>query len=292
MSLAAKNCCTDKAVCNSALSSWMNQSWFSHYSRSFWQSWSLRHCKTSQLLVSHLAWRQTFLMKSAFIVKKDHQHALDIRLDLPHFLQTWRGWAFALRGLLFGFWIVTVNPGFYLREEVLVISDLIQQFMANTRHCFCSSVSNRGTNFTDIHDMYKSSIRICWHVPYERRNLTALPEIVPRSSSLMIWHTFSMFSSVWPVVGRPECEQSSTTVFLGLNRENHSKVCGLPTALWPNAVMSIWCISNVVLSGLWSKTYCKCVLPSAIRKFQIAISTHNNRHPSKSNTEGYGGKTH
>jgi hypothetical protein len=43
--------------------------------------------------------------------------------------------AFPLRGLLFGFCVIILNPGFVFccdpREEVLVISDFIQQFLAN-----------------------------------------------------------------------------------------------------------------------------------------------------------------
>jgi hypothetical protein len=40
-----------------------------------------------------------------------------------------------LRGQLFGFWVVTVKPGFVFcydpQQEVLVISDFIQQFLAD-----------------------------------------------------------------------------------------------------------------------------------------------------------------
>jgi hypothetical protein len=48
-----------------------------------------------------------------------------ITVNLPCRFQTWRWWAFALRGLLFGFWITRVNPGFVScydpRDEVLVV---------------------------------------------------------------------------------------------------------------------------------------------------------------------------
>jgi hypothetical protein len=48
-------------------------------------------------------------MNSALTVKKYHMHALDVWLDLPCFLQEWWGWAFPLRGLLFGFGVIWVG---------------------------------------------------------------------------------------------------------------------------------------------------------------------------------------
>jgi hypothetical protein len=51
-------------------------------------------------------------MIKALALKRDHQHALDDQHNLRHFLWAWRGWAFPLRGLVFGFWVLTVNPGF------------------------------------------------------------------------------------------------------------------------------------------------------------------------------------
>jgi hypothetical protein len=68
-------------------------------------------------------------MNNALTVKKDHQHALDVQPDLLRFLRAQGGWGFPLRGLLFGFWVMTVNPGFMSsydpQEEVLVISNFI-----------------------------------------------------------------------------------------------------------------------------------------------------------------------
>jgi hypothetical protein len=85
-------------------------------------------------LLNRLAWRNKFLKNNAFTVKKDHQHALDLSPDLPCFLSVWRGCAFPLKVLLFGFWVIPVNPGFSScydsQEEVLVVSDFIQQFLA------------------------------------------------------------------------------------------------------------------------------------------------------------------
>jgi hypothetical protein len=61
----------------------------------------------------------------------------------------WRGWAFLLRGVLLVLWVTTVNPGilfcYVAQEEVLVISDFMQQLSPINVYCcccfFCSSVS-------------------------------------------------------------------------------------------------------------------------------------------------------
>jgi hypothetical protein len=68
-------------------------------------------------------------------VKKDHQHALDVQPGVPCFPWAWRGEAFPVRGLLVGFWVITVNPGFIscydCQEEVSVVSYFSQQFLAH-----------------------------------------------------------------------------------------------------------------------------------------------------------------
>ena len=59
-------------------------------------------------------------MNNAFTVNKDHQHALDVRSDLPCLLDT-------CRGLLFILWVATLDPDFICydtREEVTVVLDL------------------------------------------------------------------------------------------------------------------------------------------------------------------------
>jgi len=63
------------------------------------------------MLVNHLAWKNRLLMKNKLAVKEITNMLL--MFDLPHFLQTWRGWAFLLRGRLFSFWIITVNSGYF-----------------------------------------------------------------------------------------------------------------------------------------------------------------------------------
>jgi hypothetical protein len=68
-------------------------------------------------------------MNNALTIKKGHQHALDVWPDLPCSLCTWRG-------LMFGLWVLTVNQDFIsccdTGEEVTVVSDFVQQFLAHT----------------------------------------------------------------------------------------------------------------------------------------------------------------
>ena len=60
------------------------------------------------------------------------------------------------------------------QEEVLVIYDLTNTFChRNTcrcRCCFCLSMSNQGINLTEIWCIFKFSLKVCWHVPYDRPN--------------------------------------------------------------------------------------------------------------------------
>jgi hypothetical protein len=78
---------------------------------------------------------------------------------------------------LFGFCVITVNPR--PREEVFFVPDVIQHFLqTNTNHCFCLFMSNIGTDIAEISCMFKSSIRICWRVPYERPSLPEISEMV------------------------------------------------------------------------------------------------------------------
>lgn len=51
---------------------------------------------------------------------------------------------------------------------------------AGRNRCFCSSVSNRGTNLAEISRTYKYSAKIHWRVPCERPHLLT----VSKSTSL------------------------------------------------------------------------------------------------------------
>jgi hypothetical protein len=101
----------------------------------------------------------------------------------------WRRWAFQQRGLLFGFWVITVNPGLVSLERkfwsFVTVSN--SSWQTDTCHCYCSLMSNPGTNFAEIHYMFNSSIIINWHVPYKRPNLPVISKMVFHLSLLVIW---------------------------------------------------------------------------------------------------------
>jgi hypothetical protein len=131
--------------------------------------------------------------------------------------------------------------------------------------------------------MFKSSVRMRCHVPYDRPNLPVISVMVFHRSSLTILRTFS-FSSVRLVEGRPERSECSTEVSPRLNRENHSKVCVLPLALSPRAVSSISCVSDAVFPSLNQNfTQMRCTFKSAVSLItenrgshvtRTAINTH------------------
>jgi hypothetical protein len=80
-----------------------------------------------------------------------------------------------------------------------------QPFLA-VKNWFCPSVSNRGTYFAEICHMFKSSLRIRCHIPYEARNLRAIPEMVLRRSSLTSFSNFLRFSlcaTYWTTIWKP-----------------------------------------------------------------------------------------
>jgi hypothetical protein len=144
----------------------------------------------------------------------------------------------------FSSWVITADPSFICfynsPEEVLVASVLQSAWHINTRRrrC-CSSVKTRRTKSAEIRLVFKSSLRIPWHVPYQTYNLPAVSEMELRRFSLAILQTFSAFSSL-----RPACSQPSTEVCPRLNLAKHSKVCVLPKALSPKAVLSHSCTSD------------------------------------------------
>jgi hypothetical protein len=82
--------------------------------------------------------RNKFLMMNALTVKINHQHILDIWPALPHFLWSWSGQPFPLRGHVFGFWVITLNPGFvscYDPLEEFCFHFWLHQFLAD-KHMF------------------------------------------------------------------------------------------------------------------------------------------------------------
>ena len=88
---------------------------------------------TAYLVVVHvnfLAWGSKFLVNKCLHCQS-YSYALDARLDLSCFLQSWRGWAFPGRRLLIGFYIVTLNPGFIFSIYGAVFSEFEGKFNAD-----------------------------------------------------------------------------------------------------------------------------------------------------------------
>jgi len=79
----------------------------------------------------------------------------------------------------------------------------------DTRSSFCSAIRRRGTNFTDIHLICKSSVRIFWHVLNAIPTSSATSLIVGCRSAQMISRTRATVSSVWEVDGLPGRGSSS-----------------------------------------------------------------------------------
>jgi hypothetical protein len=84
-------------------------------------------------------------------------------LELFRIFSNW-GFCFPLRGLLFGFWVVTVKSCFISCYdswgEVLDISYFFWYLVAHRCCCFCLLVSSHGANW-----VFMSSLGICWLHP-------------------------------------------------------------------------------------------------------------------------------
>jgi hypothetical protein len=187
------------------------------------------------------------------------------------------------------------EPGFHL-----LLRTLRESFLSFWLHltfpgrqtccCFCLLVSSWDTNFAEIHCVFKSSIRICWYVPYERPNLPAISEMVLHWSSLTILQTFSTFSPVRPMERLPEYSVFSWSfpMFEWRKKTTQRSVF----SPWHCKRRLFWAISYAVFLSL--KLYLmqmNCSFISAICKSQIILNTYNSKHPLRSSTKGYGGKT-
>jgi hypothetical protein len=106
-----------------------------------------------------------------------------------------------LRGVLFGFKVLTVNPSFIScydpRDEVLVVSGFIQQFQADKHTMLLLLIGAQLRH--KLHGgppHVTSSVRIWWHIPYKKLNLPGIYEMVLCRSLLTILQTFSKFLPV------------------------------------------------------------------------------------------------
>lgn len=157
---------------------------------------------------------------------------------------------------MFGFCVVAANPGviscYDPREKMLVLPDFIHQFLGH-KHPNASlrwQAIEAQTSWSSL-ECCKFPLKICWHDPYERPNLPAISEIVLRRASLTTVRNFLQdLFSVWPVEERSECGNASYRMSV---KRKDSKVCFIPMALWPKAVLSISFVP-MQFSRVWSKT--------------------------------------
>jgi hypothetical protein len=105
-------------------------------------------------------------------------------------------------------------------------------------------VSDQGTNFKEIHYLFKSSLRICSRVPYKRPNLLATSKMV-----LCLHAQFVTFHHIFNYVTCGEMT-SMLTIFSYSFPTPHFrkplKSLVLPMALSPKAVLSISHVSSAV----------------------------------------------
>jgi hypothetical protein len=123
-------------------------------------------------------------------------------------------------------------------RRVLIISGFIPRHI-NTYYCICFSLSNEGTKFTEIHSIFKSSLRICCYVPYKRSHLPLISKMLLCQSLLTILWFLFMFLPLQDVEERPEHSQSSTEGAPCFNWDNHSESVLLTMALLPKVFQSL-----------------------------------------------------
>jgi len=129
--------------------------------------------------------------------------------------------------------------------------------------------------------MFKSSVRMSCHVPYDKPNLLVISVMVFRLSSLKILLILSTFSSLRLVDGRPERSDSSTEKFprVWIERTMHKFVF----SQWHCHRKLFWAFHAfpTQFSRVWSKYHANALFFQIShfaynRKWRFAINTHNN----------------
>jgi hypothetical protein len=108
---------------------------------------------------------------------------------------------FILTGLLFDFWLITVNPGFLFccgpLDEVLASFGFIKHKHAPLRQLVFQQPKYK-------HFIFKCFI-FRWQLPYESPGMLLVSKIVLSPYFLTILPAFSAISSAWPADGRLGC---------------------------------------------------------------------------------------
>ena len=156
------------------------------------------------------------------------------------------------------------------REEFQ--SSLTSKFAGTQTLCyFCSSESSRGTNFTDVHQKFKSFHGSRWRAPYERTNLTS--------------HLHSGFSSVF-------VEDFSDYLHVCYTWRGNRVLIYFNPIFEPRNSLRSLCYSNgiIIVSSLedflhfWCSVFefkanlTHCPFKSVIIQLRIPLNTHKNNH--------------
>jgi hypothetical protein len=211
----------------------------------------------------------------------------------PHyscFLWMWKIQAFPLIGLLFGWWVVSVAPGFVSpcdpQEVGLFISDLSQQFLTHKHAPACAHLWALETPTTWRYTA-------CWNSPSEFIDLYHMRCITSRLVlHLSCWQSRELsphfdLCSLWK--GSLIAHHLTTEVSLHLNGGKDM----LTIALFLKASWRVSCMYIAVFLSLKQNLIkLHCYFEPCIRKLWIALYIHHNKHSLKSKAVGYGYRTY
>lgn len=117
--------------------------------------------------------------------------------------------------------------------------------------CFCSSVNNQGTNFTEICRIFNPSSTIGGAQPTSY--------LKNRASSACV-EDFEKFSSMSHAQGRPNAHKHRPN-FLQFEKKKHPEICVLSMTLSPKTKERVSAFL-MQCSRVWRKTGCKGAVPS------------------------------
>jgi hypothetical protein len=139
-------------------------------------------------------------------------------------------WRLPLPWLLLSLRVISIHPyfitGYDIGDEAGVVSGLFfSSLQTEKRWAFWSSLSSLGTDFAEMGLMFKLSAKIRWPVPYDSPTISKISWIGCLQSARIVSRTFSVFSGVVLVDGRPERSSSSTELRPSLQRLYNSNCC-------------------------------------------------------------------
>jgi len=205
-------------------------------------------------------------------------------------------------------------------QWVRTLGDLHYVFSSqNSCCCFCLSVSSQRTNFTKIHHMFKSPLRIHWYLQSERPNWLMISEMV------LCWSFLTLILLMWRIWWAPNNASKWQMGFnLAFKRlrlcavSRYLHLCGLWMGTWvltiinqifplhesrnllkylyyfhgivTNSFLSILSIADVIVAS-WSNTLPKFVVPS-LENIRSHLTLHRSEHQLRSSTQVCGCKAH